>query len=145
MSAKHHCNRDGSKNWSYPVNFLTSASVGRSRTALLASASAFALAALGASGLAAAACVPSPQIIATPISGPIFSNGGAITVTAAGGLPAVPAATVLTPYLPDHHAHQPVGRDDQRRNGRWRPRGGRGRVERQHDHDADQQRDDQRR
>ena len=57
-----------------------------SRAALLAGASAFALTALGASGVARAACVPSPQIIATPTSGPIFSNGGAITVTGAGSI-----------------------------------------------------------
>jgi len=50
-----------------------------SRAALLAGASAFALAAFGASGVARAACVPSPQIIAAPTSGPISSNGGAIT------------------------------------------------------------------
>ncbi len=57
-----------------------------SRAALLAGASAFALAALGASGVARAACVPSPQIIATPTPGPIFSNGGAITVTGSGSV-----------------------------------------------------------
>jgi hypothetical protein len=57
-----------------------------SRAALLAGASVFALAALGASGVARAACVPSPQIIATPTSGPIFSNGGAITVTGSGSI-----------------------------------------------------------
>ena len=57
-----------------------------SRAALLAGASVFALAALGASGVARAACVPSPQIIATPTSGPIFSNGGAITITGSGSI-----------------------------------------------------------
>ena len=57
-----------------------------SRAALLAGASVFALAALGASGVARAACDPSPQIIATPTSGPIFSNGGAITVTGSGSI-----------------------------------------------------------
>ncbi len=56
------------------------------RAALLAGASAFALAALGASGAARAACFPSPQIIATPTPGPIFSNGGAITVTGSGSI-----------------------------------------------------------
>ncbi len=35
MSTKHRCNRDGSKNWSYPVNPLMPANVGRSRPALL--------------------------------------------------------------------------------------------------------------
>ena len=52
----------------------------------LPGASAFALAAIGASGVARAACVPSPQIIATPVSGPISSNGGAITVTGSGSI-----------------------------------------------------------
>jgi hypothetical protein len=55
-----------------------------SRAALLAGASAFALVALGAP--ARAACVPSPQIINVPASGPIFSNGGAITVTGSGSI-----------------------------------------------------------
>ncbi len=62
-----------------------------SRAALLAGASAFALAALGASGVAQAQCVPSPQIIATPVSGPISSNGGAITVTGAGSISGGPS------------------------------------------------------
>jgi PEP-CTERM motif len=56
------------------------------RAALLAGASGFALAALGASGVARAGCVPSPQIIATPTSGPISGNGGAITVTGSGSI-----------------------------------------------------------
>ena len=55
-----------------------------SRAALLAGASAFALAALGASGVARAGCVPSLQTISEPITGPIVSNGGAITVTGSG-------------------------------------------------------------
>ncbi len=57
-----------------------------SRVALLAGASALALPALGRSGVALAACVPSPQTVATPISGPISSNGGAITVTGSGSI-----------------------------------------------------------
>src|SRR5271166_5056528 len=57
-----------------------------SRAALLAGASAFALAGLGASGVARATCLRSPQIISTPISGPIFSNGGAITITGSGDI-----------------------------------------------------------
>jgi hypothetical protein len=57
-----------------------------SRAALLAGASVFALAALGGSGVARAQCVPSPQIIATPVSGPISSNSGAITVTGGGSI-----------------------------------------------------------
>ncbi len=55
-----------------------------SRAALLAGASAFALAALGASGVARAGCVPSLQTISGPITGPVVSNGGAITVTGSG-------------------------------------------------------------
>ena len=86
MSAKHRCKRNSSQKASYPVNPLMPANVGRSRPALLASASLVALAALGASGVARAPCVPSPQIIATPVSGPIDSNGGAITVTGTGSI-----------------------------------------------------------
>ena len=86
MSASNRCNRNNSKTWSYPVIFLTPASIGRSRAALLAGASLVALAAVGASGVARAACVPSPQIIDTPTSGTIFSNGGAITVTGSGSI-----------------------------------------------------------
>ena len=56
-----------------------------SRAALLAGASVFGLAALGAAGVARAACVPSPQIIATPLR-PILSNGGAITITGSGSI-----------------------------------------------------------
>ena len=59
---------------------------GVSHAALLAGASAFALAALGASGVAWAGCVLSLQTIATPISGPIFSNGGAIRITGSGSI-----------------------------------------------------------
>ena len=55
-----------------------------SRAALLAGASLVALAALGASGVAQAACVPSRQTISGPIAGPVMSNGGAITVTGRG-------------------------------------------------------------
>jgi hypothetical protein len=53
-----------------------------SRAALLAGASLVAL----TPGAAQAACIPSPQIIATPTSGPILSNGGAITVTGSGSI-----------------------------------------------------------
>ena len=55
-----------------------------SRASLLAGASFVALAGLSAPGVARAACIPSLQIIATPTSGPIHSNGGAITVTGSG-------------------------------------------------------------
>ena len=106
-----------------------------SRAALLAGASAFALAALGASGVARAACVPSPQIIATPTSGPIFSNGGAITVTGSGSITGGPGGdgvdaltcpiTTLT--------NQPGGTISGGNGAGQRRRGRRGRVERQHD------------
>jgi hypothetical protein len=55
-----------------------------SRATLLVGASAFALAALGASGVARAACFPSPQTISGPVTGPVVGNGGAITVTGSG-------------------------------------------------------------
>jgi PEP-CTERM motif len=53
------------------------------RTALLAGASLIALAALGAPG-AARACSGATQAISAPTTGPINSNGGPITVGAAG-------------------------------------------------------------
>ena len=83
MSAKHRCNRDGSKNWSYPVNSLTPANAGRSRASLLAGASLIALAALGAPDRAFAACSGKNQTISSPsFPGPIFGKGGNITVDA---------------------------------------------------------------
>src|SRR5580704_362825 len=66
-----------------------------SRAALLAGASAFALAALGASGVARAACDPSPQTIAKPTSGPVVSNGGAITVTGSGSISGGPSSDAV--------------------------------------------------
>jgi hypothetical protein len=56
------------------------------RAALLASASLIALAALTAPGAARAECVPSQQTINRPTAGPIVSNGGGITVAAAGSI-----------------------------------------------------------
>jgi hypothetical protein len=50
MSATHRCNRHGAQKGSHSVN--SPANVGRSRSALLASASLIALAALGLSGAA---------------------------------------------------------------------------------------------
>ena len=86
MSAKHRCNRDGSQKGPYPINPLTVANVGRSRPALLASASLVVLAAVGLPGAARAACVPSLQTISGPVTGPVVSNGGAITVTGSGNI-----------------------------------------------------------
>jgi hypothetical protein len=65
---------------------LTPADAARLRAALLASASLIALAALAAPGAARAACVPSQQTINRPTAGPIVSNGGGITVAAAGSI-----------------------------------------------------------
>src|SRR5271166_3205958 len=84
MSARHCCNWDGSQQGRYPVGLVAPASAARSRRALLASASLIALAALGAPDEARAACVPSLQIISGPRTGPVVSNGGAITVTSTG-------------------------------------------------------------
>src|SRR5271166_4302517 len=87
MSAKHRCNRDGSKNWSYPVNSLTPASVGRSRAALLAGASLVALAALTAPDRAFAACSGKNRTISSSSTpGPIFGKGGNITVDAGASI-----------------------------------------------------------
>jgi hypothetical protein len=44
----------------------------------------FALAALSAPSAARAACVPSLQTISGPVAGPVVSNGGPITVTGSG-------------------------------------------------------------
>jgi PEP-CTERM motif len=49
-----------------------------------------ALAAFGAPSVARAACAPSPQTISGPVSGPIVSNGGAITVTSTGSVAGKP-------------------------------------------------------
>ena len=65
---------------------LTLASAGRSRHALLASASIIALAAIGLPGAARAACAPALQTISGPVAGPVVSNGGAITVTGTGAI-----------------------------------------------------------
>ena len=86
MSAKHRGAQGGAQKPSYPANPLARPSVGRSRPALLASASIIALAAIGVSGAARAACVPSLQTISGPVSGPVVSNGGAINVTGAGDI-----------------------------------------------------------
>ena len=84
MSARHRYNWDGSQQGRYPVGPVTPASVGRSRRALLASASIIVLAVFGAPSEARAACVPSLQTISGPRTGPVVSNGGAITVTSSG-------------------------------------------------------------
>jgi hypothetical protein len=55
-----------------------------SRAALLAGAPLLTLATLGAPGVARAVCAPSLQTISGPHTGPVVSNGGAITVTGSG-------------------------------------------------------------
>src|SRR5271163_4069211 len=55
-----------------------------SRASLLAGASLVALGALAAPDRALAACSGSNQTISTPTTGPVVSNGGAITVTKTG-------------------------------------------------------------
>jgi hypothetical protein len=53
--------------------------------------------------VASAAWVPSPQIIATPTSGPILSNGGAITIT--GSVTGGPGGDgAWLPDMRDHYA-----------------------------------------
>ena len=78
MSAKHRCNRHGSQKG--PFNPLTPANLGRSRAALLASASLVALAAFG-SPAAQAACSGKDRTISShSFPGPVFGTGGDITV-----------------------------------------------------------------
>jgi hypothetical protein len=86
MSAKHRCNWDSSPKRPYLVNSLPPANVGRSRAALLAGASLVALAALAAPDQALAACSGHDQTISTSRTGPVHSNGGAITVTGSGSI-----------------------------------------------------------
>ena len=86
MSARHRCNWDGSQQGRYPVGPETPAGTARSRRALLASASIIVLAVFGAPDAAKAACVPSPETISGPVTGPVVSNGGAITVTGSGDI-----------------------------------------------------------
>ena len=117
-----------------------------SRAGLLAGASVFALAALGASGVARAACDPSPQIIATPVSGPIVSNGGAITVTGSGSISGGPGGDGVDALTcPITTLSNQSGGTISGGAGRAQRLGRRGRIERQYDQDTDQQRRDQRR
>ena len=55
-----------------------------SRTMLLAGASLAALVAVGGPGAAWAGCTPSTQTISTPLTGPVFANGGNISVLSSG-------------------------------------------------------------
>jgi hypothetical protein len=56
----------------------------------LAGALLIAFAALGAPGAARATCMPALQTISKPVTGPILSNGGAITVTSTGSIAGKP-------------------------------------------------------
>jgi hypothetical protein len=82
MSAEHRCDQDAAQKGLYHrFGLLTPANVGRSRGALLASASLIVLAALALPGAARAACSRANQTIwsaSTP--GPIFGTGGNITI-----------------------------------------------------------------
>jgi len=69
---------------------------GRSRAGLLPGALLIALAALGAPGAARAACTGSTQTISEPVTGPIISNGGAITVTTNGSIAGNPDGVEAT-------------------------------------------------
>jgi hypothetical protein len=89
MSAKHRCNRHGSQKGPYLVDSLTPAN-GRSRPALLASASLIALAALGAPSAARARCNGANQTISTAVPGPIFAAGGSIKVLSSGAVSGSP-------------------------------------------------------
>ena len=91
MSAKHRCNRDGSRERPDPINPLSPANVSRSRTALLAGASLVALGAFAAPDRALAACSGHNQTISTSRTGPVLSNGGSITITGSGSITGGPA------------------------------------------------------
>ena len=71
---------------------LPSQSVGASVSRGLAGAGALliAFATVAAPDVARATCVPSTQTISTPVSGPVLSNGGAITVTSTGSIAGKP-------------------------------------------------------
>ena len=56
------------------------------RTALLAGASLTSLVATGAQDRAFAACTAGGQTIASAAGGPVYTNGGAISITSAGAL-----------------------------------------------------------
>ena len=107
-----------------------------SRASLLAGASLVALAALAAPDRALAQCSGSRQTISTPTTGPVLSDGGAITVTGSGSISGDPgdgvdavtcAITTLT--------NQSGGTISGGNGATGERRGRRGRVERQHDHD----------
>ncbi len=63
-----------------------------SRASLLAGASLVVLGALAAPDRALAACSGSPQTISTSRTGPVHSDGGAITVTASGSISGGPGS-----------------------------------------------------
>ena len=83
MSAKRRCDQTTAHEGPHLVNPLTPAGDVCSRAGLLAGASLFVLAALGAPA-AEAACTGADQTISTIVAGPILSTGGSITVNGAG-------------------------------------------------------------
>ncbi len=79
--------------WTGPFASKSAAPIGATAAscrAQLAGALLIALGAFGVPGAARAACVPSLQIISGSVSGPIVSNGGAITVTSTGSVAGKP-------------------------------------------------------
>ena len=71
---------------SIPRRVAAASSAAPSRAMLLAGASLAALVAVGGPGAAWAACTPSPQTISTPITGPVFANGGSISILSSGSI-----------------------------------------------------------
>ena len=84
MGAKRRCNRVSPHQDPDSANPLTLAGIYRSRAALLASASLIVIGAFGVTDAARAACSGAVQTISAPTPSPIDSNGGSITVDAAG-------------------------------------------------------------
>ena len=68
-----------------------------SRASLLAGASLVALGALAAPDRALAECSGLDQTISTSRTGPVFSDGGSITITGSGSILGGPGATASTP------------------------------------------------
>ena len=114
-----------------------------SRASLLAGASLAALAPVGSSGVAQAACVPSPRSSprrplarSSATEGPSPSPAAAASRAIRDGVDALRCSiTTLTNQSGGRSAAEAAALGPGRR----------GRVERQHDHDADEQRRDQRR
>ncbi len=104
-----------------------------SRASLLAGASLVALGALAAPDRALAQCSGLDQIISTSRMGPVYSDGGSITITGTGSISGDPdgvdAVTCAITTLTNQSGGKISGG-----NGAHRDRRRRGRVERQHDY-----------